>query len=322
MPVWLQLAAAVTAGTASAFMGAAFIPFMKKQRFCEMILPSKDDETASPVLLPTMGGLLAVFGCMLGFVISYVLYRTILAVDHTAASVQHDTIELLLALGYGLFWMVLGVCADIRIIRRQTVQTQPVSLRVVFVCVMTLLFVMLCGMGHTVLDFGFWQYDAGFLSVPLTAVMGTVLFLLTQVHGEKTDGMSVSVGGILLLGLAVLLMQEKREMHALLALAAAGACMGCFVWNLHPAKCRIGRTGQLWVGAIVTAGCIISHLHMAMVLAAAVYLIDRIPCLGKEKKSLLEQMQEAQMKPWQKIAVFAGFAAFCSIIAVMLYAAF
>ena len=322
MPIWLQLTAAVSAGAASALMGAAFVPFMKKQRFCEEETPQNGDEVVRSALLPTMGGLLAVFGCLLGFVMAYVLYRTVFVIDYTAVSVQQNTKELLLAIGYALFWALLGMYADICIIRRRPLKRQPMPLRIAFVYIVTLLFLMLCATQQTVLDFGFFRYDAGILSIPLTAAMGTAVFLLTQANGEKTDGMSISVSGVLLLGMAVLFMQEGNELHALLALAAAGACMGCFVWNLHPARCRIGRTGMLWLGAVVTAICLISHLHMAVLLTAAVYLLDRIPCLGKNKKTLQEQLRQADMKPWQNIAVFAGFAAFCMAIAVMLYAAF
>ncbi len=322
MPIWLQLTAAVSAGAASALMGAAFVPFMKKQRFCEEETPQNGEEAAKPVLLPTMGGVLAVFGCMLGFVLAYVLYCTVYAVDHTAVSVQKSTQELLAAMGFALLWTIWGVCADLHVIRRHPLKKQLISLRIAFVYIVILLLLMLCGTQNSILDFGFRQYDAGILSVPLTAGIGTVIFMLSQAQGEKTDGMNISVGGILLLGMAVLLMQEGNDVHALLALAAAGACMGCFVWNLHPAKCKLGKTGAFWVSAIVTAVCLISRLHMAMLLVTAVYLLDRIPQFRKNGKSLQEQMQQAGMKPWQRIGVFAGFACFCSIIAIMLYEAF
>lgn len=321
MPIWLQLTAGVCAGIASAVMGTAFIPFMKKQRFCEEITQNSEG-TAKHILLPTMGGVLAVFGCMLGFVLAYVLYCTVYAVDHTAVSVQESTQELLAVMGFALFWTILGVCADLHVVRRRPLKKQPMPLRIAFVYIVMLLFLMLCGTQNTVLDFGFHQYDAGILSIPFTAGIGTLIFILSQAQGEKTDGMNISVGSIVLLAMAVLLMQEEKNVHALLSLAAAGACMGCFVWNLHPAKCKVGKTGAYWVSAIITAVCLISRLHTAMLLVMAVCLLDWIPKLRKKGESLQEQMQQAGMKPWQSIAVFAGFACFCGIIAIMLYEAF
>lgn len=322
MPIRLQFYAAVIAAVTCAVMGKAFIPFMKKQRFCEEESPQNADEAVKPLLLPTMGGLLAVFGCILGFVPSYLLYRASVVYDRTSVSVQTDARELIAAIIFVLIWTILGVLADLYVIRRKPLKAQPLILRIAFVYVTVLLFLMLGGSGQAYLDFGFFRYHAGILGMLLTAAIGTGLFLLSDAHGAKIDGMQISVGGILCLGMAVLLLQEEKYPFALLALAAAGACMGCFVWNLHPAKCRLGKTGAFWNSAMLTALCLLTHQHTAMLLALAVYLMDVLPCVRKSGASLQKQMQTAGIKPWQSIAVFAGFACFCSITAIMLYAAF
>ncbi len=319
MPLWLQLITAVSAALASGIMGAAFVPFLRKQRFCEPESPKDGSENVQHSLRPTMGGVLCVFGCLFGLVLSYALYHTFSIVDHTSATIQQLTRELVLGTAYALFMAVMGFVADLRIVRRRPLKKQPLLLRAGFVFLITALFLLLCGSEHTIMDFAFIRYDAGILYIPFTAAIGTLLCMQTSCNAEKTDGMCISVGSVALLGMAVLLMQEGNEMHALLSLAAAGGCMGCFVWNLHPAKCRLGNTGVLWVSGIVTAVCLISRLHMAMLLMLAVSLVNRIPSWRKNGITLQESMQQAGMKHWQRIAVFAGFAAFCVIAAVIMY---
>lgn len=319
MPLWLQLTAALSAAIASGVMGMAFVPYLRKQRFCEPEPQKEDAENTIHSLRPTMGGVLAVFGCLFGLVLSYALYCGAFAVDHTSVSVQQLNGEMLYSIAYALIWAVLGFVWDLRIVRRKPLRKQPLLMRWAFVFLLTTLFLLLCGWENTILDFGFFRYDAGMLCVPITAVIGTVLWMLFSVNAEQTDGMSISVGSVVLLGMAVLLMQEGKALHALLSLAAAGGCMGCFVWNLHPAKCRLGRTGIFWISGIVTAVCMISRLHTAMLLMIAVYLIDVLPSWRKNGMTLQQNMQQAGMKHWQRIAVFAGFACFCCIVAIMLY---
>ncbi len=318
MPVWLQLTAAVSAALASGIMGAAFVPFLQKMRFCEPDTPpDKEQESAEHRLRPTMCGLLLVFGCMTALALSCALYRGFCVLDSTSVSAQNETKGMLLCASYALFSAAAGFAADWRIVRRLPLWKFPKSVQILGIFLMTAVFRLLCGMESTVLDFGFWRYDAGWLYVPLTAAAGTVLWTAASGIEEQTDGVCISTGGVLLLGAAVLCIQEQFPFHALLSLSAAGACMGCLVWNLHPAKCRLGKTGIFWMCGIVTALSLQHGNCTALLLTAAVYLLNRIPAWRKQGCTLQAQMRDAGMKHWTQIAVFAGFAAFCSILAVI-----
>ncbi len=320
MPLWLQLTAAVLAGLASGIMGAALVPFLQKLRFCEPLEPKEQrTEAAGDRMRPTMGGLLLVFGALFGLAISFALYRTFCVLDSTSVSVQQETRLLLLSVGYALICAAVGFGIDRRIVARKPLRRQPILLRVLAVFLLTALLLVLYGTEDTVLDFGFFRYDAGFLYLPLTAAAGTLLWMCTCALEEEPDGTTISVGGVLLLGLTILLMQAARDLPVLLTLTAAGACMGTLIWNLHPAKCRLGRTGSFWMSGMLTAVCLLSGLHLALLLTAAVYLLNLIPSWKKHGKTLQTAMRQEGLKPWQRIAVLAGFAAFCSVIAVMVY---
>ena len=68
---------------------------------------------------------------------------------------------------------------------------------------------------------------------------------------EETDGGILAVGTVQLLCIAVLMLAGMLYLPALYALVCAGACMGCMVWCLHPAKCRFGSTGSFLLGGTV-----------------------------------------------------------------------
>lgn len=316
MPVWLQLVTALTAAAASGVMGMALVPFLQKLHFCEPDMPSGND-TEGKKLRPTMCGLLLLFGCMASLVLSFALCRTFCTFDSTSLSVQTETRGMLTCLGYAVLSAAAGFMTDLHIIRRKPLCRFPKLLQFFCIFLLTALFQLHSGMDVTVLDFGFRRYDAGMLYVPLTAAIGAVLWLCIAPLERDTDGMSISIGGIFLLGITILFLQEDRIIHALPALAASGACMGCLIWNLHPAKCRLGKTGSFWMAGIITALSLQHGQYHVLLLTMLVYLLDLLPAWRRGGTTLQTWMQEAGMKHWQRIAVFSGFAAFSSILAVI-----
>lgn len=317
MPLWLQLTAAASSALAAGIMGAALVPYLQKMRLCEPQTTKEGGEAAEPRLRPTMGGLLLVFGTLLGLAVSYALYRTFHVVDTTSLSVQQETKELFLAVCYAILCGIGGFARDWHVVKRRTLRRISPLLRILAAFLLNVLFLVLCGTDETVLDFSFWKYDAGVLYVPLTAAMGTVLQLSAASAEEETDGVCISMGGVLLLGMTVLFMQHSESPHALLTLTAAGASIGCMVWNLHPAKCRLGNVGTLWMSGILTAACLLGGQHLIMLLMSAPYLMNLLPSWKKNGSTLQKQMCDIDMKPWQRITVLAGFAMFCSIVAVL-----
>ncbi len=319
MTVWMQLAAALTAAIASGVMGMALVPFLRKLRFCEPEIPDDPEKAAAqPKLLPTMGGILLVFGCLTGMVISYALSRTSGITDSTSAAVQQELRETGAALGYAVLCAAMGFAEDLQLVRRRTIRQIPKGMQFLVIFLLTGAFLQLTGMESTVLEFGFWRYDAGVLYLPLTAAGAALLWMCAARMEETPDGTGISVGAIVLLSAAVVLIQNAKTFPALLSLAAAGACMGCFVWSLHPAKCRIGRTGTFWLCGMITAVCLLTQQHLAMLLLTAAYPVNLLPALRKRGCTLQKQMADAGMKHWQQIAVPAGFALFSGMILMII----
>ena len=317
MPIWLQLAAALTAALASGVLGKALVPFLQKMRFCEPEPPPKQSEKAAEnILRPTMCGLLLVFGSLAGAGITYTLYRTFRILDSTSVSVQQELRTIGAALCFALFCAALGFACDWRMIRRRPLQNSNRITNFLAVFLLTALFMQSAGMESTVLELGFMRYDAGLLYLPLNAAAAALLWLAAP--EEEPDGTTISVGGVMLLCAAVLFMQQAQELYALLSLSAAGACMGCLVWNLHPAKCRLGKIGIFWMYGIITAVCLMTQQHMAVLLLTAVCAVNRLPALRKHGCTLQKNLADAGMKPWQRIAVLTGFTALTGAAAMMI----
>jgi UDP-N-acetylmuramyl pentapeptide phosphotransferase/UDP-N-acetylglucosamine-1-phosphate transferase len=98
--------------------------------------------------------------------------------------------------------------------------------------------------------------------------------------------------------------------------------MGCLVWCLYPAKCRIGNTGRLWLSAEVTALSFLTRQYFVILLLAAVYLINLLPLLKKNsqhpRSDLQSRMQQAGMGAGERIGILACLAAICGGAAIML----
>ncbi len=331
MPFWLQLTAALSAALASGLMGAAAVPFLRKLRMCEpQEPPAPGEEAAGDRLRPTMGGILPVFGSLLGLTLSFALYLNFCQADRTSVSFQQELHTLICMALFGVGSAAAGFLTDLMVIRRRLLRRPSAVLRIAAVffvhLVLLLLWHYFTGIDDpTIMDWGFRKVDAGILYYPITASVLTVVWMSASAMEEDTDGVSISTGGILLLCATVILMQQGMSLHALLGLTAAGACMGSLVWNLHPAKCRIGRTGTWWLAGTVIGTMLPCGRYLVLLLLPAVYMINQLPALRRDAgtagqpQTLQNRMREAGLSPWQRIGLLAGFAIVCGAAAVLAY---
>ncbi len=331
MPFWLQLTAALSAALASGIMGAALVPFLRKLRMCEPeAAPKTSEEAAGERLRPTMGGVLLVFGCLFGLALSFALYQNFCIADRTSSAFQRETSGLICIVGYSICTAAAGFCLDWFCVRRRLLKHVPALYKAAVLFLLhlglLLLYHHLTGSEFAnIMDFGFRRVDAGIWYYPLTAALLTLLWMCGVSMEGETDGVSVTTGGVLLLSVTVILMDLAQPLHVLFALTAAGSCMGCLIWNLHPAKCRIGRTGTYWLTSAVIGCTLLSGQYLTMLLLPAVYVLNQLPAWkpgnsNKNKPAALEKrMKQAGMNPWQRIGVLTGFAVFCGIAAVLAY---
>jgi len=318
MPVWVQFASAFIAMVTAGIMGNALIPFLQKFRFFD-IAPKKpslpDDSENEPSenqnddiqeqVRPTMCGILLLLGCTIAMVITFNLCDGQHVFDRTnkALSEQRSLTEIVYF--YALAVAVWGLLTDIMAVRKKAVFGIPFFQQ--FGSVIAISFVV-----------GKYLVNGSTLYVLVTAVIMAVGWAMIQGFDRETDGITITVGSIQLLILAVLFLKHHEYYFAILSLCGAGANMGCMVWNLYPAKCRLGNVGSGWMAGIVTGLCVVYGDWKAWLLLMAVYLVNAFPLLNRRNnQTLLSMMEQGTMKPWQRIALFAGFTAFCGVITLL-----
>lgn len=300
MPVWLQLAAALLAGLAAGIMGKAFIPFLRRARWCEPLTKKQEDEEASgEQLRPNLGGVLLCFGILAGISLGFALFQTAVRTELPEKEYLAGQKQLLLLLGQGGILALGGFIVDVLRIRRRLLYKVPLWMQGLAVYLVTL------GM-QTAL-----QEEPSLLRTLYVAVC----WMLMQ-GMEETDGGMLAVGTVQLLCIAVLMLAGMLYLPALYALVCAGACMGCMVWCLHPAKCRFGSTGSFLLGGTVPLLLLMTQKWQACVLLMAVCLVNALPRLLR-RPSLDGSLAESGMQPLGRIAVFAGAAAVTGAVTLL-----
>lgn len=300
MPVWLQLTAALSAAVASGVMGIAFVPFLRK---LQMFEPKQENaEQTGEQRKPLMCGLLILFGMLFGMVLGFTLYREFGNADRTSADYAEQMELLRLLLIHGSLSVLGGLIIDWMVIRgRLRYRIRPVLLMgAVFLVTLALLL---------------WQGNRGFFLIS-ASVLAAVCWQLIRSTEKETDGVTLSVNAVQLLTLTVPLLHDGQYAIALFTLTTVGACWGSMIWNLHPAKCRLGETGSCLFGSIVPMVCIMEGYWKALALCMAVYVLNALPYL-RYRSTLLTILKQNKTAAWKQITLFAGLALFCGIMQLL-----
>ena len=310
MPIWIQLVTAVSAGLVSALLGIALVPYLQKLRMLPPRTPEQADEAAGEERRPILGGLLILAGILFALVLGGTLYLQFSGADRTGAAFAGELRILLVAGVYSAFLCGLGIIADLQTVRGSYRKKLWDYLLYPAVFCAALASFNLLGFTHAQLASNHWL-----MLLPLPACL---CFWLTQGLDRNTDGAALTVNAVELLVLTMLFLRESLSLPSVLTLAGAGACLGSMVWCMHPAKCRISRTGSYLLGGLVPSLCLLTGMYKTLALffaASALQQLFRIK--GRAHHTLTEGMEEAGIAPLPRIAILAGITAFCSVLAMI-----
>ena len=108
-------------------------------------------------------------------------------------------------------------------------------------------------------------------------MMAVIIYLTNAVNlTDGVDGLCGSVTFVAMLIFTVCCSILKQNEMSCFTMALAGGCLGFLLWNLNPAKCFMGDTGSMFLGAAVTGVGLILHKHLLLLLAALVYIIEAL----------------------------------------------
>ena len=106
-------------------------------------------------------------------------------------------------------------------------------------------------------------------------MMVVIIYLTNAVNlTDGVDGLcgSVTVCSMLIFTVCCSILGQNEL--TLFTMALAGGCLGFLIWNFNPAKCFMGDTGSMFLGAAVTATGLVLHKHLLLLLVALVYIIE------------------------------------------------
>jgi len=284
MPIWLTLAAAVTAAVIAALGGFILIPFLRRIHFGQTILEEGPSWHKSKQGTPIMGGFLFIAGSFAATGIGYTVWRITGGIDITEKATGNHALKLLTVMLFSLLYsLACGFTDDfIKAVKKQNLglnQKQKIAFQIVFSSAF-LAVLHLLGDHDTSLNLIFAKIDLHWLYYPFMILI--MMYMINAVNlTDGVDGLCGSVTVVSMLVMTVLCSIPGVGIpeYSLYAITIAGGCIGFLVWNLHPAKCFMGDTGSMYLGASLTALGIACRMHLLLALVGVVYVLEALSVL-------------------------------------------
>ena len=318
---------AVVSFIVTAVIGKYLIPFLHKLKYGQTILEIGPKWHKNKQGTPTMGGIMFIIGIVIAATAGVLLY----AIGHGLDSVSRFVFAGLL---YALMNGGIGFIDDyVKVVKKRNLGlTAKQKLVLQFLTAAIYLFVMYLCKDNTEIIIPFVGYvDLGFFYYIVMAVV--LVGIVNAVN--LTDGIDGLVGSITFFScLFMMLIANVLGGHVanvIYAAAAAGGCLGFLVWNFHPAKCFMGDTGSLFLGAMVSTIAIAMDMHILLILLALTYLLEMFSVMlqvsyfklthGKRLFKMSPIHHHFEMCGWSEmkiVCVFSGFTAVCGLGALLL----
>ena len=228
-----------------------------------------------------------------------------------------------------LLFGVIGFIDDFaKVAKKQNEGLKPMQKIVLQVVAAVLWLAAMYWLGDrdTHIDLGFVRFNISWFYYPLMVLV--ILYLTNAVN--LTDGVDGLCGTVTLVAMLIFtLICSKLQMgcYTLFTMALAGGCLGFLVWNLHPAKCFMGDTGSMYLGASVAAIGLASHQHLSMILVALVYILEALSVMIQvtyfkyTKKKYGEGRRIFKMTPIHHHFEMSGFSEYKIVITFSLFGA-
>ena len=266
----------VIAGVSGIFLG----PFLHRITFGQPIKTEDGPKWhAKKQGTPTMGGFMFIISTVITSIAGYWIYRWKTGIDTTDKDSFKPFYLLLSVLLFSAAFGLIGFIDDYTKVARKNndglTPWQKIALQLV--CGAGFLFAVRCfGDKSTKLDLGFWTSPS--LGIFYYILMMAVIIYLTNAVNltDGVDGLCGSVTFVAMLVFTVCCSILKQNEMSCFTMALAGGCLGFLLWNLNPAKCFMGDTGSMFLGAAVTGVGLILHKHLLLLLAALVYIIEAL----------------------------------------------
>lgn len=329
MPFWIEIIVGLLSFAIAAIGGKALIPFLHKLKFGQPIkveFGPKWHEGKQGT--PTMGGILFILSSILAVAVGYVLFRMFgTPKPEDAAGLMNGALRLLSCILFCMIFGLIGFIDDFtKVARKHNDGLSPMQ-KIVFQVAAAagwLLVMYLLGDTDTEINLSFVSFDIGFFYYPLMVLV--ILYLTNAVNlTDGVDGLCGTVTMVNMLLFTVICSALNLAETSLFTIAIAGGCLGFLVWNLHPAKCFMGDTGSMYLGAAVTCVGLVTHQHLVLVLIALVYILEALSVMIQvtyfkyTKKKYGEGRRIFKMTPIHHHFEMSGFGEYKIVITFSLF---
>ena len=245
----LALTAAAAFGITAA-LGFWLIPLLHKLKFGQTIREVGPKWHKNKQGTPTMGGVMFILGIVIAALLCLPLCYAQLGWE-TPLMLSKVFGGLLMAVGFG----AIGFMDDFISIRKKRnlglTEKQKLALQFL-VAGAYLLSLRLAGDDTATTIPFFGSVDLGLIYYPLAAIL--IVGLTNAVNfTDGIDGLCASVSMFVFAALGISAALMNMAGLTLLSAAAAAACLGFLLWNLHPAKVFMWDTGSLFLGGMAAA---------------------------------------------------------------------
>ena len=330
MSFWVvNLITALLSFVIAGVSGIFLVPFLHKIKFGQPIKtvdgPKWHEKKQGT---PTMGGFMFIISTVLTSIAGYWIYRWKTGIDTTDKASFKPFYLLLAVVLFSVAFGVIGFIDDYTKVARKNndglTPWQKIAIQLV-VSVGFLAAIHFFGDGATSIDLGFWRSPS--LGIFYYILMIPVIIYLTNAVNltDGVDGLCGSVTFVAMLIFTVCCSILRQNEMTCFTMALAGGCLGFLLWNLNPAKCFMGDTGSMFLGAAVTGMGLILHKHLLLLLVALVYIIEALSVVIQvsyfkyTKKKYGEGRRIFKMTPIHHHFEMSGFSEYKIVITFSLF---
>lgn len=279
MPFWINLTVSLFSFAIAGFSGFILVPVLHRLKFGQPI-KTKDGPKwhEKKQGTPTMGGIMFIVSTVISVLSGYFLYRWRCGID-TSDSINRDALlRLVSCVVFALLFGAIGFIDDfLKVVRHRNDGLTPMQ-KIIMQTVVSAGFLIamnVFGDASTVIDLGFFSFDAGIFYYII--MLPLIIYLTNAVNlTDGIDGLCGSVTFVAMLAFSVAASILKDNEISIFTMALAGGCLGFLLWNLNPAKCFMGDTGSMFLGAAVAGVGIVLHRHLLLILVAMVYILEAL----------------------------------------------
>lgn len=281
MSLWIiNLITALLSFAIAGISGKWLVPFLHRIKFGQPIKTEDGPQWhAKKQGTPTMGGFMFIISTVITAVGGYWAYRIRYGLDTTAPETHNAFFRLLSVIVFSLLFGLIGFIDDYTKVARKNNDGLTPWQKIVLQTLFGLGFLFMIfkfGDGSTCIDLGFWVSPS--LGIFYYIIMIPVIIYLTNAVNltDGVDGLCGSVTFVAMLIFTVCCAFLRENELSCFTMALAGGCLGFLIWNLNPAKCFMGDTGSMFLGAAVTGVGLVLHKHLLLLLVALVYIIEAL----------------------------------------------